>query len=81
MSRFDHYVINIDDNHWFWSLSLIGLVEQVDLVGEALLHAPLVGGTSVLEAERHGYIAVRTIWGDEQSGKLVGLFHRNLVIA
>ena len=64
-SRFDHYVINIDGDRWFWPLGLIGLVEQVDLVSEALLHAPLVGGTSVLQAKWHGYVVVRTIWGDE----------------
>ena len=61
MSHFDHHVINIDDDRWFWPLGLIGLVEWVDLVGEALLHAPLVGGASVLQAKMHGYIAVRTI--------------------
>ena len=65
MSRFDHYVINIDGDHWFWPLGLIGLVERVNLVGEALLHALLIGGASVLQTERHGYIVVRTIQGDE----------------
>ena len=48
LSYFDHYVVNIDDNCWFRSLGLIRLIERVNLVGEALLHAPLVGGTSVL---------------------------------
>ena len=71
LSRFDHYVINI----WFRPLGLIRLIERVDLVGEALLHAPLVGGASVLQAERHGYIAVRTIQGNERGCELVGLFH------
>ena len=51
------------------------------MVGEALLHAPLVGGTSVLQTERHGYVAVRTIRGDERGCELIGLFHRDLVIA
>ena len=77
LSRFDHYVININGDYWFWLLSLIKLV---DLVGEALLHAPLVGGTSVLQTERHGYIIVRTVWSDERSHELVELFHRDLVI-
>jgi len=65
LSCFDHYVINIDGNCWFWPLGLIRLIEWVNLVGEALLHAPLVGGTSILQAKRHGYIKVQTIWGDE----------------
>jgi hypothetical protein len=34
------------------------LVERVDLVGDALLHAPLIGGASVLHTKRHGYIIV-----------------------
>ena len=65
MSRFDHYVIDIDGDCWFWPLDLIRLIEQVDLVSEALLHAPLIGGASVLQAKRHGYVAVQTIQGDE----------------
>ena len=48
LSRFDHYVINIDGDCWFRLLGLIRLIERVDLVGEALLHAPLAGGTSIL---------------------------------
>ena len=48
LSRFDHYVINIDNDCWFRPLGLIRLIERVDLVGEALLHSPLVGGASVL---------------------------------
>ena len=65
LSCFDHYVINIDGDCWFWPLDLIRLIELVDLIGEALLCAPLVGGASVLETERHGYVTVRTIWRDE----------------
>ena len=65
MSRFDHYVINIDGDCWFWPLDLVRLIEQVNLIGEALLHASLIGGGSILQTERHGYIAVQTIWGDE----------------
>ena len=48
-----------------FGLGLIRLIERVDLFGEALLHAPLVGGVSILQAEWHGYVAVRTIRGDE----------------
>ena len=47
----DHNVINIDGDRWPWPLGLVRLIEWVDLVGEALLHAPLVGGASVLQAE------------------------------
>jgi hypothetical protein len=57
------------------------LVERVDLVGEALLHAPLIGGASILQTERHGYIAVRTIRGDERGCELIRLFNHDLVIA
>ena len=48
LSRFDHYVIYIDDDRWFWLLDLVRLVERVDLVSEVLLHAPLIDGTSIL---------------------------------
>ena len=65
LSCFDHYVINIYGDHWSWPFGLIRLIERVNLVGEALLHAPLVGGASVLQAKRHRYIAGRTIQGDE----------------
>ena len=51
LSCFDHYVINIDSDCWF---RLFSLIRRVDLVGEALLHAPLVGGASVLQTKRHG---------------------------
>ena len=44
---FYHYVINIDCDCWFQPLDLIRLIERVDLVNKALLHAPLVGGASV----------------------------------
>ena len=81
LSCFDHYVINIDGDCWFRPLGLIRLIERVDLVSEALLHAPLVGGASVLQAERHGHGAVQTIWGDEQGCELIRFFHHDLVIA
>ena len=51
------------------------------MVGEALLHAPLVGGASVLQTERHGHVAVRTIRGDKRGRELIGIFHYDLVIA
>ena len=44
---FYHYVVNIDGDCWFRPFALIRLIGRVYLVGEALLHAPLVGGTSV----------------------------------
>ena len=81
LSRFDHYVINIDGDCWFRPLGLIRLIERVDLVGEALLHAPLVGGASILQTKRQGYVIVQTIRGDERGCELISLFHRNLVIA
>ena len=65
LSHFHHYVIYIDDDCWFRPLDLVRLVGRVDLVGEASLHAPLIGGVGILQTERHGYVAVRTIWGDE----------------
>ena len=48
LSRFDHYVININGDCWFRPLDLVRLIEQVDLIGKALLYAPLIGGASVL---------------------------------
>jgi len=48
LSRFHHYVINIDGNCWLSPLDLVRLVERVDLIGEAMLHAPLIGGASIL---------------------------------
>ena len=51
------------------------------MVGEASLHAPLIGGASVLQAKRHGYVVVRTIWGDERGCEMIELFHHDLVIA
>ena len=71
MRHFDHYVINIDDDCWLQPLDLVRLIERVDLISEALLHTPLIGGANVLQTKRHGYIAVRTIWGDEQSRDIV----------
>ena len=58
LSRFDHYVINIDGDCWFWPLDLVRLIERVNLISEALLHAPLIGGASILQTERHGYVTV-----------------------
>jgi len=58
LSRFDYFVINIDDNCWFWPLDLVRLVKRVNLIGEALLHASLIGGASVLQTERHDYVTV-----------------------
>ena len=58
LEPFDHYVINIDGDCWLWSLDLVRLVERVNLVSEALLHAPLIGGAGVLQTKRHGYVVV-----------------------
>ena len=58
LSYFDHYVINIDSDCWFWPLDLVKLIEWVDLIGEASLYAPLIGGAHVLQTERHGYITI-----------------------
>ena len=58
LSCFHHYVIYIDGDCWFQSLDLVRLVGQVDLVGEASLHAPLIGGTSVLQTKRYGYVTI-----------------------
>ena len=65
LSRFHYYVIYIDDDCWFWPLDLVRSVERVDLVGEASLHAPLIGGASILQTKRHGYVTIQTIRGDE----------------
>ena len=48
LSHFHNYVIYIDGDCWFWLLDLVRLVGQIDLIGEASLHAPLMGGASVL---------------------------------
>jgi len=58
LTCFDHYVINIDSDCWLWPLDLVRLVEWVDLIGKALLHAPLIGVASVLQTEWHGYVTV-----------------------
>ena len=80
MSRFDHYVINIDGDCWFWPLDLVRLVERVDLVGEASLHALLIGGASILQTEQHCDVVEQFEGGDERCHELVGLFHRNLMV-
>jgi len=58
LSRFHHYVIYIYGDCWFQPLDLVRLLGRVDLVGEASLHAPLIGGAGVLQTERHGYVVV-----------------------
>jgi hypothetical protein len=53
---------------------------QVDLISKAPLHAMLVGGASVFQAEWHGE-AICAERGDERSRELVGILHCDLVIA
>jgi hypothetical protein len=45
------------------------------------LHGSLVSASSVLQAKRHGDIAVGSIWGDEGCLDLIRLAERDLVIA
>ena len=58
----------------------VDLHDVPDELAEASVHAPLVGGSCVLESKRHGDIAVGAEWGDEGSCELVGLLHRDLMI-
>jgi hypothetical protein len=50
-------------------------------ISKTLLHATMVGSAGIFQAERHGEVAIRAERGDERGRELVGLFHRNLVIA
>jgi hypothetical protein len=53
MLRLDDYIIDVDVD------------VATDLAGKAFLHAPLIGGSSVQEAEGHGGVAEATEWHDE----------------
>jgi hypothetical protein len=50
---------------------MVGLLGRVDLIGKTLLHAMLVGGAGVFQAERHGEVAIRAEWGNERGHELV----------
>ena len=50
-------------------------------VPKTLKHTMLVCSTSVLQTEWHGDIAERSEGGDERCRELVGLFHRDLMVA
>ena len=59
----------------------VGLNGPPDEVPEASEHTSLVRCRSVLQTKRHRDIAVRSEGGDERCRELVGLFHRDLMIA
>jgi hypothetical protein len=48
---------------------------------QASLHGLLVSGSSILQAKRHGNIAVGSVWGDERGLDLIRLEERDLEIA
>lgn len=66
---FDDHVVHID------------LDVLADLVLEAGLHAPLAGGTRVLQSEGRGVVAVDTIWCDKGRFLLVLNLHHDLIVA
>jgi hypothetical protein len=51
------------------------------LLLQTLLHGPLVSCSSVLQSERHGDVAVGSVWGDEGGLDLIRLVQRDLVVA
>jgi hypothetical protein len=67
--------------HGFQWLRLVELPGRVDLISKTLLHATLVGGTSVFQTEQHCDVAVYAEQGDEGGRELVGLLHCDLVVA
>ena len=50
------------------------------MVSEDVEHAPLIGGSSVSEAEGHRNVVVHAKRCDKRSRELVGLFHLDLVV-
>ena len=56
----------------------VGVRIATNLVVQAFLHATLVSRPRVLQAERHGGVAVRAVGGDEGSLELVVRVQRNL---
>lgn len=59
----------------------IDLCVAPNLVSEALEHATLVRGSSILQIEVHGDITKCSERGDEGGGMLISFFRGNLVIA
>jgi hypothetical protein len=51
----------------------VDLDVAADLFFQARLHAPLIGGSGVLEPEGHRHVAVHPVWGDER--RLVFVFY------
>jgi hypothetical protein len=47
LRRFHHYVVYVDNDRGFLWPKLVGLLGRVNLICKTLLHATLVGGTSV----------------------------------
>jgi hypothetical protein len=58
----------------------VGLGDAPDLPLEAFLDSLLVGSTRVLEAERHGFVAVRPKGCDEGGLLLIRLLQGDLVV-
>ena len=66
----------LDDNVVYVSLNYFAYK-----VPKNLEHTSLICSPRVLEAKRHGYVAIHSERGDERSRELVGLFHLDLVVA
>ena len=58
----------------------VGLNGLPDEVSETLEHTTLVRSPCVLQTEHHCDIAERSEQGDEGCRKLIGLFHRDLMV-
>jgi hypothetical protein len=78
--RFHHYVVYVDGDRGFLWLRLVELPGWVDVISKTLLHAMLVGGTSIFRTERHCDVAVCAGRGDEGGHELVRLLHCDLVV-
>jgi hypothetical protein len=59
-------------------VSLDGLFDEII---KTLEHTSLVCCSSVFQSKRHADVAIRSERCDEKSHELVGLFHRNLMVA
>jgi len=64
--QFYHHVINVD------------LHASADLVSEDMVHKALIGGSCVLQTERHYFVAVVGLIDDECRLRYVGVVHRDL---